>query len=207
MALVKGKATASAGKSNDPPRRSCAEVVAALEAADASVRRDAVRAISGCADAVGVLIDHLRRETNTSVREVILTTLVRLNDPSVGPGLANLLRSEDAALRNEVIESLQQMGDAVAPLLDALITDPDPDVRIFVINILDSEHCSNVEARLIAVITHDAHVNVCAAAVDLLCEVGSEAAIEPLAHLKSRFPSEAYIQFAVDLALKRIRET
>jgi hypothetical protein len=35
--------------------------------------------------------------------------------------------------------------------------------------------------------------------------VGSEAAVEPLLRLKVRFASEAYIQFAVDLALKRIR--
>jgi len=36
--------------------------------------------------------------------------------------------------------------------------------------------------------------------------VGTEAAIEPLLRLKARFPSEDYIQFASDLALKRIRE-
>jgi tRNA A37 threonylcarbamoyladenosine synthetase subunit TsaC/SUA5/YrdC len=49
-------------------------------------------------------------------------------------------------------------------------------------------------------------VNVCATAVDLLCEVGTEAAIDPLVRLKARFASEPYIQFAADLALKRIRE-
>jgi hypothetical protein len=64
----------------------------------------------------------------------------------------------------------------------------------------------DVESWLIQVIDHDAHVNVCATAVDQLCEVGTEAAIEPLLRLKARFATEAYIQFAADLALQRIRE-
>jgi len=42
--------------------------------------------------------------------------------------------------------------------------------------------------------------------VDLLCEVGTEAAIDSLVRLKARFAAEAYIQFAADLALKRIGE-
>jgi hypothetical protein len=79
-------------------------------------------------------------------------------------------------------------------------------VRIFVVNILDSERHPEAESWLIEVIERDTHVNVCATAVDLLCEVGTEAAIDPLVQLKERFRSEAYIQFAADLALKRIRE-
>jgi hypothetical protein len=47
---------------------------------------------------------------------------------------------------------------------------------------------------------------VCATAVDLLAEVGSPAALEPLQQLKVRFAEEPYIQFAADLALKRISE-
>jgi tRNA A37 threonylcarbamoyladenosine synthetase subunit TsaC/SUA5/YrdC len=42
--------------------------------------------------------------------------------------------------------------------------------------------------------------------LDLLCEVGTEAAVDPLVRLKARFSAEPYIQFAANLALKRIRE-
>ena len=45
-----------------------------------------------------------------------------------------------------------------------------------------------------------------ATAVDQLCEVASEAAVDALRRLKARFASEPYIQFASDLALKRICE-
>ena len=64
----------------------------------------------------------------------------------------------------------------------------------------------DVERWLIEVIQRDPHVNVCATAVDLLCEVGTEAAIDPLIRLKARFAFEPYIQFAAELALKRVRE-
>jgi hypothetical protein len=56
------------------------------------------------------------------------------------------------------------------------------------------------------VIENDAHVNVCATAVDLLGEVGSQEALGSLQQLKLRFAAEPYIQFAADLAIKRILE-
>ena len=152
-------------------------------------------------------MSRLKREENTAVREAILNSLLRLHDPSIGSGLADCLRSEDAALRNDVIEAFKQLGGEVKPILRSLLADPDPDVRIFVVNILNSERHPDVEQWLIKVIERDAHVNVCATAVDLLCEVGTEAAINPLLDLKARFVTDAYIQFASDLALKRIRES
>ena len=61
-----------------------------------------------------------------------------------------------------------------------------------------------VENWLIEVISQDCHVNVCATAVDLLGEVGSPRAHDALQALKQRFAGEPYIQFAADIALKRI---
>jgi HEAT repeat protein len=138
-----------------------------------------------CLDAADALVSRLKREDKTTVWEAILTTLIRLDDPSATAGLADCLRSEDAALRNEAIEALRELaasGDkanAVPPVLLSLLADPDPDVRIFAVNIIESARHPDVERWLIEVIERDAHVNVCATAVDLLCEVGTEAAIDP----------------------------
>jgi HEAT repeat protein len=206
MALVKGKAVGTAVNVEPKEQRSCEELIAALEDSDATVRRHAAQQITSCHDAATALVNRLKREENTAVREAILNTLLRLHDPSIGSGLAECLRSEDAALRNDVIEAFKQLGDEVAPILRSLLADPDPDVRIFVVNILNSERHPDVEQWLIEVIEHDAHVNVCATAVDLLCEVGAKASMDPLFRLKTRFAHEPYIQFAADLALKRIRE-
>ncbi|MFZ1083580.1 MAG: HEAT repeat domain-containing protein [Terracidiphilus sp.] len=207
MGLVKAKAVEYTETSEPIEQRSCQELAAALENSDAAVRRHAAQRITSCLDAASALVSRLKREKNTAVREAILNSLLRLHDPSVGGGLADCLRSEDAALRNDVIETFKQLGDEVAPILCSLLSDPDPDVRIFVVNILNSERHPDVEQWLIEVIESDPHLNVCATAVDLLCEVGTEAAIDPLLRLKARFAHEAYIQFAADLALKRVRET
>jgi len=206
MGLVKPKVVPLTERGKPEPGRDCNQLRAALEDADAAERRQAVRAIAQCPDAAAALVSHLKREQDTATLEVILTTLVRLNDPSAASGLVDCLRSEDASLRNEVIETFRQMGDEATPVLRSLLADPDPDIRIFAVNILDSARHAEVESWLVDVIQRDTHVNVCATAVDLLCEVGTEAANDPLARLKARFPSEPYIQFAADLALKRIRE-
>ena len=206
MALVKRKATQSAEPGAPKEQRSCEELTAALEDAEATARRHAARDIVHCPHAASKLVSRLNCEQNAAVREAILNSLVRLNDPSAISGLVDCLRSEDVDLRNEVIETFKHMNDEVVPVLRSLLAAPDPDVRIFVVNILDSERHPEAESWLIEVIERDTHVNVCATAVDLLCEVGTEAAIDPLVQLKERFRSEAYIQFAADLALKRIRE-
>jgi HEAT repeat protein len=115
------------------------------------------------------------------------------------------LRSDDAALRYEAIEALAKMPAAIAPIIRGLLCDPDPDARIFAVNIIESLHHPDVEAWLIQVIENDPHVNVCATAIDLLSEIGTEAALEPLERLNIRFAHEPYIRFAADIALKRIR--
>lgn len=151
-----------------------------------------------------MLLDQLNNEEEPSVRQVILSSLTQLGDSEAVEGLVNCLRSEDASLRNEAIEAMKQLPEEVAPIMATLLNDPDPDVRIFAVNILESLCHDDVEQWLVSVIRDDEHVNVCATAVDLLGEVGSEISIEALTGLKDRFTEEPYIQFAADLAMKRI---
>lgn len=185
-------------------KRDCPGLLTELSDPNPTSRRWAARDLIDCPEAVIALVDRLKIEPEVSVREVILTTLIRLGDPAAVAGLIDCLRSEDAALRNEAIETMKQLADEVAPIMQGLLADPDPDVRIFAVNILESLRHPEVESWLIDVIEMDPHVNACATAVDLLNEVGTEAALEPLARLKTRFCDEPYIQFAADLALKQI---
>jgi hypothetical protein len=55
-----------------------------------------------------------------------------------------------------------------------------------------------------AVLRSDPHVNVCAAAVEGLAEMGGPASRPALAALPERFPGEPFIAFAVQAALSRI---
>lgn len=201
-------------KKNTPPRdpaadqrqapRDYAGLIQQLDDPNATVRRWAARDLAGYPDASSLLLQRLHRESEVSVRAVILTALVRIADPGAIAGLVACLRSEDANLRNEAIEAMKALPIEVAPIMRSLLADQDPDVRIFAINILESLRHPDVEAWLIEVIEHEPMVNVCGTAVDLLSEVGSSAAHDALERLKARFAAEPYIQFAADLALKRI---
>lgn len=184
--------------------RDLAGLLTALADSDPLARRWAARDLAQHPDAASALVERLSVESEPSVTQVILTSLTLIGDETAVAGLSECLRSEDAMLRNAAIEAMKQLPDEVAPWMGRLLEDPDPDVRIFAVDVLESLRHPQVEEWLIRVITQDAHVNVCATAVDLLGEVGSERAKPALLALKQRFAAEPYIQFAADLALKRI---
>lgn len=204
MAFVKTKSSTAVLQDERKQPRDCQSLETALENPDPLARRWAARDLADCPNASAALVSRLERESDTSVREVIFSTLTALGDEIAVAGLVKCLRSGDAALRNEAIEGMKQLPDEIAPIMRSLLADPDADVRIFAVNILESLRHPEVEPWLIQVIEQDAQVNVCATAVDLLGEVGSAAAKQPLENLKARFADEPYIQFAADLALKRI---
>ena len=204
MAFIKTRTAQPVAEDERKQPRDCANLEAELESLNPATRRWAARDLAYCPEASAALIARLLMEEEVSVREIILTTLTSLGDEVAVAGLVDCLRSESAALRNEAIEAMKQLPDEVAPIMRGLLADADPDVRIFAVNILESLRHPEVESWLIGVIDNDPHLNVCATAVDLLGEVGSIPAREPLLRLKARYADEPYIQFAADLALKRI---
>jgi HEAT repeat protein len=156
-------------------------------------------------DAVAAICVHLANERSLSVRSIILTGLIVHKSPGVVRGLLPLLGSEDANLRNGAIEALQQMPDDVAPHVEAMLGDPDSDVRIFAVDVLSALAHPMVPEWLRRVVTLDPHVNVCAAALDALAEAGQPEVIPALEELANRFADVAFIRFAVDAAIRRIR--
>ena len=202
MALKKSKTTAP--EETQSSQRDCSEISQDLISDDPSKRRWAARDIVSCAHASTMLLDQLDTETDMSVKQVILSSLTQIGDSEAVNGLVRCLRTEDVSLRNEAIEAMKHLPKEVASIMANLLNDPDPDVRIFAVNILESLCHPDVEQWLIDVIRDDEHVNVCATAVDLLGEVGSEKSEPALQALKERFTEEPYIQFAADLAIKRI---
>ena len=175
-----------------------------LNSENQTARRWAVRDLAQYPQASVALVSRLKIEDHPTVRTAILDTLAQLGDDVAISGIVECLRSDEASLRNEAIEVLKNIPEQVAPIIDALLNDADSDVRIFAVNILESLHHEDVEKWLIRVIEHDEHLNVCATAVDLLSEVGTELSLNALQQLKIRFSEEPYICFSVDLALKRI---
>ena len=193
------------------PCRGFEVLVAELWDADSRIRRAAVRGLAalpaGAPDPSMALCDRLDVETSLSVRSAIMSRLILCGTPEVAVRLTDHLHSDDAQLRNAAIEALQEMPRAVAPLLDRLLADEDSDVRIFAVNILAAVCLGRAPERLADVIRTDPHVNVCVAALDGLIEVGGTEMISDVESLGARFAQNAFVQFAVDTAIRRIRGT
>jgi len=179
-------------------------LIAQLSSSNPTERRWASRDLAEYKEASTYLVEQLMKEKDISVREVIISSLVAIGDEIAVEGLINCLKSEDAHLRNSAIEALKQMPEQVSAYIEKLLKDKDPDIRIFAINILESLKHPDVVKWLIEVIEKDENVNVCATALDLLAEIGTEEALPAIKKLKERFKDEPYIQFAADLALRRI---
>lgn len=167
-------------------------------------RRWAARDLAEFPEASCYLLDCLKGEKDISVQEVIISSLIKIGDNVAVTGLIDLLKSDDAYLRNAAIEVLKGVSEKISPYIEKLLHDSDPDIRIFAVNILESLRNPNVIRWLIEVLENDENVNVCSTALDLLAEVGTEEAISSIKKVKERFKDEQYIQFAADLALRRI---
>lgn len=169
-----------------------------------TIRRWAARDLAPHPGAAVSLCQRLELESDNATREAIAGALIQIGGSAVLSGLLPLLRSDDAALRNCAIAILKELPADVAPHMEALLDDPDPDVRIFVVNVLEALRHPKVEDWLIAVISVDPHVNVVGTALDLLGEVGTEAALPALDAVLNRFPHEPFVAFAVAAAVNRI---
>jgi HEAT repeat protein len=115
-----------------------------------------------------------------------------------------LLGNDQASLRSAIIESLQSMGDAIVPEIELLLQDENSDLRIYAVNMLLSLRSPRVPDIALKVIETDPHVNVCAAAVDVLMETGRPEMADALRAVANRFPDQPFLAFAVRAAIKRI---
>ena len=201
------KASEPAGLRRIEPRefpRDGQGLIEQLQSDDAGVRRWAARDLADHPEAVGALCAQLVDEPDNSVREVAFTSLSRIGGTSVVDGLLPLLRSEDANLRNSAIEVLSGLPEAVGPRINALLKDADADVRIFTVNLLGQLRHPDVASWIAAVLMEDDHVNVVAAAIEVLAEVGSRHGLQALKEARKRFADNPFIVFSAELAEQRI---
>lgn len=186
--------------------RDVSGLCAQLRDGDAEQRRWAARDLTGHAEAVGVMGERLLAEKDARVREALLVALTATPGESTVAALLPLLRTEDAQLRNGAIEALGAMPMAVAPRVAALLRDGDPDVRIFTVNMLGDLRHDHVTHWLLQVLKHDSEVNVVAAAIEVLAEVGSPEHATALHQAAARFPQDPFIAFAATVAAERIED-
>jgi HEAT repeat protein len=175
-----------------------------LRSGDAEQRRWAARDLARHAQAATALGEQLLREADTSVREALFTSLQAIASEGAAGALLPLLRSEDAQLRNGAIESLAGMPQAVGPRMASLLRDADVDVRIFSVNLLGELRHPQVPTWLLQVLQHETNINVVAAALEVMAEVGTPEHSNAVRAVAQRFAGDAFIGFAVDMAVERI---
>jgi HEAT repeat protein len=198
MPLVKGGSKGGAPGPVSVPHRS------ALDSPDAESRWTSARALAGDAEAVPALAAALRRETVPRVREAIMTALLRTGDAASVEAIVPYLRSQEAGLRAAAIEALQALPSATAPFMEALFSDPDSDVRLLATELTRNMKASEATQILCQLIEREQHPNVCAAAVDVLTEVGTPEALPVLEKCAVRFAATPFLPFAISMAIARI---
>lgn len=167
-------------------------------------RWSAARSLGLRPGAARVLGDALAVEPDARVREAIFTSLARLACPESVEAVIAQVRSDDAGLRAGAFDAMRQMIAAVRPRLPALLTDPDPDVRILCCDLVREISSSEGTELLRAVLERDPEPNVCAAAVEVLAEIGQETALPSLESCRARFPGQDFLIFAIEIAAQRI---
>jgi HEAT repeat protein len=181
----------------DTPATAAAE---ALRHPDPERRWAAARALGDGSDPAP-LAEALAAEQDPRVREALLTAMIRLG---AAAALLPFLRLDDAGLRTGALEALQAMPGRMAPHLPALLADADPDVRILAAELARSLPPDQATALLCRRLETEPHPNACAAAVEVLAELGTAAAGPALRAVAERFAADPFLPFAVSAALARI---
>jgi HEAT repeat protein len=179
-------------------------VLAALTDGNEDERWAAARAAVSITGAVDALAAALRLEADARVREAMFTSLTRIGSSESVGAIIPLLRADDASLRTGAIDALRAMPVAVLDYMPALVSDADTDVRILscdIARVLPGEQATSIMSALLA---REPDANVCAAAIDVLAEVGGPAVLPALDSCAARFPQMPFIAFAVRIARDRI---
>ena len=186
-----------------PPDQPLDALTGELRHPDPERRWSAARRLGDRPGAAAHLAAALSGETESRVVEAIFTGLARRGEESAAH-LFVLLRSDDAALRNGAIEALQTMPAALAGHIEDLLHDPDSDVRIFAVELTRKMPATPATASLCRLLDRETHPNVCAAAVDVLAEIGSRGAIPHLARCRDRFADQPFLPFAIATAIETL---
>jgi len=151
-----------------------------------------------------VLAQVLSEEPESRVRAAILTSLARIGTAASAAAIVPYIRSNDASLRTGALDALATMPEGVAATLPGLLSDADPDVRLLACELVRVMPDSEATRLLSALIHRDNEPNVCAAAIEVLAEVGGPDVLPSLRRCAERFAEQPFLAFAVRVAIERI---
>lgn len=150
------------------------EIIQGLQSEDERDRAFAVEDIvfEGVSGGLDLLIEHIQQEKSIFVREVIVNNISQIQDPALVQKLLPLLRSDDAFIRNAIIDIVSTRRDEVAAYLEPLMEDADKDVRKFALDILYQLKTEEVAPYMVCFL-NDSDINIIITAVEYLGNLGT----------------------------------
>ncbi len=153
---------------------------------------------------VPALAETLAKESDARVREAIFTSLARIGTPASVEAVTPFIRSQDASLRTGAMDALKAVPSVTATHFERLLSDSDHDVRILACELGRALNASEARGRLLSLIETEKDANVCAAAIEVLSEVGDAEALPALKRCAARFPDSPFLDFAVKITSERL---
>lgn len=189
-----------------PPAQTAdaSDVLQSLASPSADQRWAAAREAVKIQGADTVLAAALRTEEDPRVREAMYTSLAQIGTTAAVDAVISLLRSDDANLRTGALDTLRIMVVQAHDLLPRLLGDQDVDVRILSCELARSLDDAEATWLMCGVLATDPEVNVCAAAVDVLAEVGSADAVPVLRDCALKFRGSSFLAFAIKVVIDRL---
>jgi hypothetical protein len=96
------------------------------------------------------------------------------------------------------------MPQACRPHLPALLADADADVRLLSCELARGLPDEEANRLLCDLLERETEKNVCAAAIEVLAEIGRPEALPSLARCGTRFSGDPFIAFSLKVATERI---
>ncbi len=190
---------------NETTQNETAEILQDLKSADTETVRDAAFRAGeiGLAEAVPSLCEQIK-SSNLGVQEAAEYALRKIRGPETVDQLLPLLQSETVSLRNVAMDILREIGIDGLDSMRAPLHGDDPDLRIFISDILGYCHSHKSALLLSETLLKDPEVNVrYQAAISL----GNLAYPESVAALSQAMHDEEWVQFAVVVALAKIKDS
>lgn len=163
------------------------ELIIDLNSEDEKTRAFAAEDIAcdGLLEGIGPMLARLEIESSRYVREAIISSLKTMSGPELVARSLPYLRSDDAFVRNGVIEILAMQGEESLEALRFSLTDPDKDTRKFILDVL-VQIGSSVAASLIAEAMADPDINNVITAVEYLGRLEDDRWIKGINNLFAR---------------------
>ena len=187
------------------PTASESAVLDALARGNDDERWAAARVAADFPDSVPAIADALRCERSAVVRKALFSALARIASPQSVEAVLPFLRSDDALARTEACDTLVAMKEAAWPSVAALMRDSDDDVRILACSLARDMPRDSAVTLCCELLDSEPEVNVCAAAVEVLAEIGEAAALPALERCAQRFGDAPFLAFSIQMAIDRVR--